>query len=1063
MVLGLDWRITYVNAAAEEACGAPRGQLLGASFWEACVDLAANGELLRKVMSERASVRFESRRSGDRWLEIEAYPLTDGGLACCMRDISKRKRVEEGHRQLQRERDELLAEMQLRFERMPIACAIVGLDGRILDWNPAAEKLLGFSREEALGKNGYELVVAPSARRNARELVARLAQGDMEANGGGENLTKDGRVVFCEWFNTPLRNLDGTVTRFLTMGLDVTAQREVERRLKKNEALMAEAQRLARVGSFSQDIRTDEVSLSDESYRLLGLDPSEGQALTFERVLAAVHPDDAATMKAMIARGLQDHQAFELDWRLLRPDGSVRFVHSRAHVELDEAGVPIRVFGTNQDVTEQKEAEQALIESEARFRALAEASPALIWAVDEEGNVVYINSRYHEMIGISADALMDGTWPAMVHPEDAEATITDFRAALRDRRPFHGRVRVRRYDQRWCWLEYRALPHFGKDGRYLGHVGISFDITEHLELTASLQESEKNAAAELGAMARLQDVSTKLVQTSDSNSLLQDIVNAAIAITAADAGSIQLVEPDGASLRMVASHGLDPAFVEAYCCVRISQGTCGYAMQIGERVIVEDVMSSRLFAGLDMTVMSASGIRAIQSTPLITRSGHLVGMLSTHYRSSRRPADRDLRVLDLLARQAADWIERRMAQVERERLLESERQARAESERAARLKDEFLATLSHELRTPLSAILSWADVLGESLDNRDRVRRGLEVIRRNAWAQAQLIGDLLDLSRVVTGKMRVNIEQVALSAVIDSAIEAVRPAADARAIQIRSAVEPLTAPVHGDPARLRQIMWNLLSNAVKFTPEGGRVDVVLTRVDSWVEIRVTDTGKGISSDFLPYVFERFRQADSSTAREHGGLGIGLALVKQIAELHGGHVRASSPGEGMGSSFVLSLPLSLARGRSAEEEPRAPRAPATSPPFYEVEEPPLDGIKVLVVDDEPDALEVIQHILEDRRAQVATFRNVDAALNALERECFDVLVSDIGMPRRDGYDFIAEVRRRGIKTPAAALSAFARSEDRTRALLSGYQAHLAKPLATSELLATVASLSGRILR
>lgn len=1061
LVVDRAWRITYVNAAGADLCGASRERLLGATYRDAAAACRDIEGALRKVMTERVPVRIETRREDDRWLEVESYPLPDGRLAACMRDISDRKRDEEAHRQLERERDVLLNELQLRFERMPIACAMVDLDGRIGEWNTAAEKLFGFTREEVLGRTGYDLVVAPSSRTKAREIVARLAEGDMAAHGVGENLTKDGRIITCEWHNTPLRGPGGEVTGFITMGLDITAQRETETRLRRSEALMAEAQHIARLGNFSWDLRTYEIFFSSEYYRLLGLDPNEEGSLTAASSLAFVHPDDRRILKRKAARALYDHQPFECDWRVVRQDGSIRFAHSRSQVELDDRGVPVRMFGTTQDVTEQREVHRALIDSEARFRTLAEASPAIIWSVDEAGNLGEVNGRCLEYMGVSREDVAKHDWRALLHPEDAEKYLAGFSEAVRERRPFLLRARARRYDQRWRWLESRALPHFGEGGRYLGHVGISVDITDQLEITASLEESERNLAAELAAMARLQEVSTQLVRAGDSTSLLQDIVKAAIAITNADMGNIRLVEPDGKSLRLVASHGLDQAFVDAYGVIQSSQCPCGHAMQLGERVIVEDITTSELFAGQDLTLLHASGVRAIQWTPLISRSGQLVGTLSTHCRSPHRPAERDLRVLDLLARQAADWVERRMAQTERELLLESERQARAESERAVRLKDEFLATLSHELRSPLTAILSWADLLRESLHDRDRLRRGLEVIRRSALAQAQLIDELLDLSRVITGKMRLQIEPVTLSVLIESAIEAVRPAADARGIVIAAAMKPIAAPLHGDPARLRQILWNLLSNAVKFTPEGGEVEVALTRVGSWAEIRVSDNGKGIAANFMPHVFERFRQADSSSCREYGGLGIGLALVKQLAEMHGGHVRASSPGEGMGSTFVLSLPLRGCHATEEKETAVLPPASAPAPLLQEQDAPALDGIKVLVLDDEPDALEVIQHILEERHVQVSAFRNVDRALDALHTERFDVLVSDIGMPRRDGYYFIAEVRRRGIKTPAAALSAFARSEDRTRALLSGYQVHLAKPLATSEFLATVASLSGRV--
>jgi CheY-like chemotaxis protein len=314
---------------------------------------------------------------------------------------------------------------------------------------------------------------------------------------------------------------------------------------------------------------------------------------------------------------------------------------------------------------------------------------------------------------------------------------------------------------------------------------------------------------------------------------------------------------------------------------------------------------------------------------------------------------------------------------------------------------------------------------------------------------------LLDISRITSGKLRLDVQRVELPVVIDAALEAVRPAADAKGVRVQTVIEPLVEHVHGDPSRLQQIIWNLVSNAVKFTPKGGRVQVVLARVNSHVEIRVSDTGEGIDAKFLPHLFRRFTQADASASREHMGLGLGLALVKQLTELHGGRVAASSGGRGTGATFVVELPLAIIHARDAETRvhPRTFAQPV-------IDAPRLDGLRVLIVDDENDALEMTRHVLEHYGASVATAASADAALAALAAQRFDVVLSDIGMPRKDGFQFIAEARRAGHRVPAAALTAFARSEDRTRALMSGYQAHVAKPVEPAELVATIVSLAAR---
>jgi PAS domain S-box-containing protein len=414
-----------------------------------------------------------------------------------------------------------------------------------------------------------------------------------------------------------------------------------------------------------------------------------------------------------------------------------------------------------------------------------------------------------------------------------------------------------------------------------------------------------------------------------------------------------------------------------------------------------------------------------------------------------------------------DITERKRFERERERLLASERDARAEAERASRMKDEFLATLSHELRTPLNAILGWAQVLrggGDDGSVSEDVREGLDIIERNARAQTQIIEDLLDMSRIISGKIRLDVLRVDLAESVRAAIQTVTPAADARGVRLRAVLDPLAAHVSGDPGRLQQVFWNLLTNAVKFTPRGGQVQVLLERVNSHVEVSVTDTGEGIASEFLPYVFDRFRQADASTTRRHGGLGLGLAIVKQLVELHGGSVRARSPGRGGGATFVVSLPLTVLHPEpEGDGEPRRhPSAGAAMPADTCAR---VAGLKVLVVDDEPDARTLVKRLLEECEAVVTTAASAAEALERVQAERPDVLVSDIGMPGEDGYSLMRRVRAlpadRGGETPAVALTAYARPEDRIKAVLAGFQHHVTKPAEPVELITMVASLAGRI--
>lgn len=406
----------------------------------------------------------------------------------------------------------------------------------------------------------------------------------------------------------------------------------------------------------------------------------------------------------------------------------------------------------------------------------------------------------------------------------------------------------------------------------------------------------------------------------------------------------------------------------------------------------------------------------------------------------------------------AEIAARKEIETQRKELLARERAARSDAERASRMKDEFLATLSHELRTPLNAILGWAQLLRMRPADPEELTQGLETIERNARAQTQLIEDLLDMSRITAGKLRLEIQPVRMEEIIDAALDTVHPAADAKGIRLLKQVPPDVAPISGDPHRLQQIIWNLLTNAIKFTPSGGQVTVGLESSESRIELSVSDTGPGIDPAFLPFLFERFRQADSSTTRKHGGLGLGLAIVRHLVEMHGGTIEVGSPGPGQGATFLVRLP----RGPLAPEPPVAKRAQPEVPRGAAVS---LRGLKVLVVDDEPDARELIQRMLQANGAHALVAASAGEALQMLREEHPDVLISDIGMPLQDGYELIQKVRQlpaeEGGTIPAIALTAFARAEDRRRTLLCGYQMHVPKPVESAELVTVVASVLGRL--
>jgi signal transduction histidine kinase/ActR/RegA family two-component response regulator len=463
-------------------------------------------------------------------------------------------------------------------------------------------------------------------------------------------------------------------------------------------------------------------------------------------------------------------------------------------------------------------------------------------------------------------------------------------------------------------------------------------------------------------------------------------------------------------------------------------------------------------------------VRSYLAVPVRSRSGEVIGGLFFGHLQAAVFTERTERLIVGVAGQAGIAIDNarlyeaaQQAAGERKMLLESERAARNAAEKMSELKDEFLATLSHELRTPLNAILGWSQVLQRGPKDEFDTRQGLEAIERNARMQTQLIEDLLDMSRITSGKLRLDVQPLQPVSFIEAAIETVTPGADAKGIRLERLLDPAAGPISGDPGRLQQVVWNLLSNAIKFTPKNGKVQILLERVNSHIEISVADTGVGIRPEFIPHLFERFRQGDASTTRKYGGLGLGLSIVKNLVELHGGTVRVKSAGQDQGTTVTVHLPLTAVHRSSSTEVRLHPKSSNVQAIHINAAE--LAGLKVLVVDDQPDARELVRRVLEDCAAEVITAGTAAEALALVERHRPDVLISDIGMPEGDGYELLRQVRalgaERGGKVPAIALTAFARSEDRTRALRAGFVVHVSKPVDPTELVATVASVAGRV--
>jgi signal transduction histidine kinase/ActR/RegA family two-component response regulator len=548
--------------------------------------------------------------------------------------------------------------------------------------------------------------------------------------------------------------------------------------------------------------------------------------------------------------------------------------------------------------------------------------------------------------------------------------------------------------------------------------------------------------------AVLAEMSALLGSSLDYERSLPRLARLAVPVLG-DLCAIDLLHDDGA-LHRVASAYVDST--KEALVYEIAHAVVPTAVHTRQPVLVSRVTEDDLNA-LALNPEHLALVRQLAPkswiiAPLIAHERVLGALTLAITESTRRYGRADLSFATIVATHTA-------AVIENARLYREAEAARAGAEAANRAKDEFLSTLSHELRNPLNAVHGWATLIERGQLGEAQVRRAVQIIVRNVNAQIRLVDDLLDMARVVSGRMRLVVQPVDLRDLIEDALEAVRPAAEAKGIRLQPVLEAPGLLVSGDPGRLQQIMWNLLENAAKFTPRDGRVQVQLQRVRSHVEIIVSDTGQGIAADVLPYVFDRLRQGEGGSARGHGGLGIGLGLVRHLVELHGGSVYAESAGEGQGATFVVKLPLMIAEMR---EQPIAHRdSPA-------LESPSLAGARIVVVDDDPTAVELIREVFVQAGAEVIEGRTAKEAFQAVAQWCPDVLVSDIEMPGEDGYSLIRKVRalgpEQGGKTPAVALTAFGRPEDRIRSLRAGFNIHVSKPVDPAELIAIVASMIGR---
>ena len=690
-------------------------------------------------------------------------------------------------------------------------------------------------------------------------------------------------------------------------------------------------------------------------------------------------------------------------------------VMSTALVILARAARAARAHSeVSQSELEARRAEAAgAYELRNRLAAIVESSNDAIISKNLDGIIQSWNAGAERILGYKAEEIVGQSILRLIPPDRQQEETAILSRIRRGERVEHFDTFRMTKDGRLVELSLTVSPVKDSQGKVIGASKVARDITERRRAERAVAEQREWFRVTLASIGDGVITTDKAARVTYMNEVASHLTG----WSAKEAEGKALPEIFAIEDETTGSRAADP-------CQRVLE----------TRQVVELANHTNLVARDGSRTAIADS-----AAPIIDGVGEVIGVvLVFHDASERRRVE----------------TERQTAARDREQLLESERAARTEAERASRLKDEFVATLSHELRTPLTAILGWAQMLRRKAEDPDAVRRGMEVIERNTRLQGQLISDLLDMSRIVSGKLRLEIQACDMGALVDAALETVRPAADAKNIVIERQLEGVVEPLAADSARLQQVIWNLLSNAIKFTNEGGRVRVTAVQDAGGVELTVEDTGIGINPEFLPHLFARFRQADASSSRRFGGLGLGLAIVKELVELHGGTVTASSAGEGQGARFVVRLPA----GRAAS----ALRPAGATPPMgIRVQAGSLVGVRVLLVEDEPDTRDFLRQLLRESGLQVTAVGSAKEGIEALRQDRPDIILSDISMPGEDGYAFIQRVRALEgdgqSHPPAIALTAFAREEDRTRALQAGFQAHVSKPVDGAALMSAMSDL------
>ncbi|MDX2216855.1 MAG: PAS domain S-box protein [Oculatellaceae cyanobacterium bins.114] len=887
---------------------------------------------------------------------------------------------------------------------------------------------------EYTGLTLEELNVGGFAQVNHPDDLPRLMEEWEIAKQKGESFEaefryrrKDGEYRWFMGRAVPIKDEAGKPVRWIGTTTDIHDRKQTEEALRQGEERLRLAMEGAQMGTWDVDLITGKAIWSDYHFTMLGYDPAEtgeaSEALWYDRI----HPDDQDRVAQEWQQSRQEHRSYRAEYRIIRADnGQISWLAALGSFTYNQMNEAVRSIGVLFDISDRKQAEEAVRQSEEQLRLAQRAAGAGLWDWDILANQVTWSEEYYRLYGLDESISPSyDNWLASIWEPDRERVDQISRAALNHRTNLNVEFRVLHPTNGLCWLMAIGQTFYNPQGQPIRMTGIALNITDR-----------KRAEVEREQL---------LAREQSANETLQRFIeHTPVTVAMFDRDMRYLF----ASQRWMLKYAPDYTDLKGLFHYDVMTDIPDRWRQVHQRCL----------AGATERCEEDHYLRADGSIqwlhweilPWYASGGEIGGIIIF----------------------AEDITERRQAEQERKKFLEREQAARREAEQANRIKDEFLAVLSHELRSPLNPILGWARLLQTTQFDEAGTKRALETIERNAKLQTRLIDDLLDISRILRGKMMLNVSDINLATVIDAAIETVGLSAEAKNIEIQKIITNEIGLISGDASRLQQVLWNLLSNAVKFTPGGGKIEIELSCVTrqapfveeqvttdkkqtDYAQIQVKDSGKGITSEFLPYVFEYFRQEDGTTTRQFGGLGLGLAIVRYLTELHGGMVKAESPGEGLGATFTVLLPVSNHKRSQTSDQSQV---------FSPKADSPLATLQILVVDDEADMRELTFTILKQAGAEATVVASGVEALDAVAQLKPDILISDVGMPEMDGYELIRRVRRlppeQGGQIPAIALTAYAGELDQQQAIAAGFQQHLAKPIEPTALVRAIATLLKR---